>query len=149
MLQALKEMVHTDEDLLVCKRLRISVDKIYRDEIFSIGLSRYIGSLNGIKLAKANPSTGRILVVFNEEVINEKFIKVEINNYVSGKNIIHKDTDPSRKTNISREQRAILRDVSAPNKKTNYPYHVVNTSYLEKKLNTDLQYGLSLSLIHI
>ncbi|WP_279229914.1 hypothetical protein [Serpentinicella alkaliphila] len=39
MLQALKDVVQKGEETLTYKRTRISVEKIYKDEIFSIKLS--------------------------------------------------------------------------------------------------------------
>ncbi|AOY74518.1 cation-translocating P-type ATPase [Clostridium formicaceticum] len=122
MIQALKDMAQQDDQEVLYKRVRISVDNIYRNEIFSINLSRYLMSLYGIQQAKANPITGRILVVFNESVIHEYTIKEEI---------FHFTNSPS----------ATPKTTHKPGGKT--PYHVLSPEHMMKTLKTDFEKGLS------
>jgi len=146
MVTALKEILQKDEEILLYKRVRISIDNIYRNEGYSKGLSQYLYSIKGIKEAKANPLTGRILVIFNEAIITQQKIMEEILRFetkttktstIMPANEKCLQSKTTHRSNIIEESktRTLL---SRPSN----PYHLMSTRYLEKVLKSDFNKGL-------
>jgi P-type Ca2+ transporter type 2C len=56
---------------ILYRRLRIPAAQAYKDPDTACALSRYASRLSGVKEARANPVTGTLLVIFNEETVSE------------------------------------------------------------------------------
>ncbi len=56
------------------KRIRIPVKIVYRNEAMGKSLVKHMIILSGVVQCKANPITGKVLVIFNEVLVNEKDI---------------------------------------------------------------------------
>ncbi|TCP97175.1 cation-translocating P-type ATPase [Serpentinicella alkaliphila] len=107
-------------------------------------MSNYISSLHGVEMAKGNPATGRILVIFDEKHILEETIEDEIDNFINGENRKQKEPLLKRLTNVS-GNKDINRNVSSIN--SSYPFHAMNAAHIEKILKTDFKKGLSSKFI--
>jgi Ca2+-transporting ATPase len=87
---------------ILYKRIRIFIRPVYRNEAAAARLAGYISTLNGVAVSKANPLTGKLLVLFDEDVIDETAIRNQIYSYVSGcafaekSNLIELDSMRSR-----------------------------------------------------
>ncbi|WP_459195860.1 cation-translocating P-type ATPase [Wukongibacter baidiensis] len=151
MLQAFKGFISVDKELLQYKRMRIPVNAIYRNEKMSINLSNYVSSIHGVKHSKANPITGKILVIFDEYIINELIISKHIDKYIA---------KTARAPNYSllpickdksEEEVATSSEAISPENYTEYtvckdvevPYHALSRNEIENILNTDSLRGLS------
>ena len=75
---------NTERDLreMLYKRVRIYNRFIYRNESMSVSLGRHVAALEGVHFSKANPLTGKILVLFDESIVDESEIAYQIYTYV-------------------------------------------------------------------
>lgn len=64
------------------KRIRIPVKIVYRNAEVAQKIVRHILMLKGIVECNANPITGKVLVVFNEALLNEKDIEQQIEIFI-------------------------------------------------------------------
>lgn len=150
MLQAFKGLISVEKELLQYKRMRIPVKSIYRNERASTDLSNYVLSVHGVKHSKANPITGKILIIFDENIINESGIKKLINKYISRAirapdhsfSSIFKDefqeaaaTSSEAISSRSYTEHTVYNNVELP-------YHALNKNDIKNILNTDLLHGL-------
>ncbi|MBC7958398.1 MAG: cation-translocating P-type ATPase [Vallitaleaceae bacterium] len=78
--KSINHHVCVDEPLL--KRIRIPVKMTYRNEEVAQKIVRHMQLLRGIVQCTANPITGKILVIFNEMIVNEKDIEHHIKLFI-------------------------------------------------------------------
>lgn len=104
------------------KRIRFSVNGLYRNELLAKRLEKNLSLKSGILSVTASPMTGNIIISFDSSLKAED-IKKEI--YKIKFNI--RDT----KDNFPVKQQA------------QYPWHIMTKKQIEKVLNTDIDSGLS------
>lgn len=151
MLQAFKGFISVDKELLQYKRMRIPVNAIYRNEKMSIDLSNYVSSIHGVKHSKANPITGKILVIFDEYTVNESTITKQINKHMVKTARAPNHSLPTIYKGEYIEEVATSSEAISPESYTEYkvckdvevPYHSLNRNEIENILNTDSLQGLS------
>lgn len=132
------------------KRIRIFLNKIYRNAAAADRLSKHVSSVNGVQFSKANPVTGKILVIFDEAIINEYHICGSIYTFLRN----HTDNQDSKVIQLSnfRKNRekplpALTNGFSigqyAKYSADRPPYHIMNKNEIEEIFNTSAGYGLS------
>jgi Ca2+-transporting ATPase len=142
------------------QRARIPVRTIYRNDAKALSLQSYLCSIHGVISAKANPITGKVLVIFDEDLTNRQKIEKLVYYYIFNifkTNAVKKANDKSKiislvdMANSRHHHEASLplvmentlqkRPVPAAAKHT--AYHTMDTSRLESMFNTDFNKGLS------
>lgn len=146
---------------MLYKRVRVYIQYIYRNEEKALEIERAVYSIVGIKYCKANEFTGSLLVVYDDKLINEYFIKKQIYRFVSKKIILNSTIDieithslKGRKTidfqNIEKcmeihNTKEALNKIPSVSSSNNY--HSIKISHIEKKLDTNFINGLSKSQV--
>lgn len=144
----------TDSDVTY-KRIRVYIQYIYKNSENALELERLSSRITGVKYCKANPITGRLLIVYDDEITDERLMKREIYKFVSQKinsNMIKDIQIENSSTNQKNVKAQNIektknqkRPISIPNDNISYgsAYHSIKICDIEKKLNTDFITGLS------
>jgi Ca2+-transporting ATPase len=139
------------------QRVRIPVRTIYRNDTKAVSLQSYLNSIQGVKSAKANPITGKVLIIFDEDLINQPAIEKLIYQYILKINSVKKANNKSKIISLvdlanSRYRQEAALPLALENNLQKHPvpatakqpaYHTMDPSRLESMLNTDLTKGLS------
>ncbi|CAB1253906.1 Calcium-transporting ATPase [Clostridiaceae bacterium BL-3] len=136
-----------DYDFLY-KRIRIPIKSVYRNQSAVSPITKYIMSIKGVKLAKANTITGKVLILFDEDIVSERYIEKQINIYIKKTKVIH-DSNIIKINNINEEtalpigfeDNTPISNVSTINNLT--PWHTMDKDQIETMLNANLKYGLT------
>ncbi|WP_035795923.1 cation-translocating P-type ATPase [Clostridium akagii] len=135
------------DEKLLSKRIRIPVKIVYRNGEVAQRLVKHMVMLSGVIHCKANPITGNVLVVFNEELANEKNIlehlKIFIGNSktLTQRNVIKlnsKRNDKQAKLEINAKKIMQGRDLSESSL-----WHYKDYSLVATILGTDKRLGLN------
>ena len=70
---------------ILYKRARVYVQYIYRKEEKALEIESVVNNIAGVKYCKANEFTGSLLIVYDDKITNEHFIKKQIYKFVSKK----------------------------------------------------------------
>ncbi len=137
------------------KRIRIQIKSTYRNQSEADKITKYIMSLNGVKVAKANIITGKVLILFDEDVVSEKHIEKQINIYIK-KSRISYDSNIIKINDMKEETASPItfEDIKTPLNNNAYninssttdnlaPWHTMDKNQIETSLKTNLQYGLT------
>ncbi|HWQ78307.1 MAG TPA: HAD-IC family P-type ATPase [Anaerovoracaceae bacterium] len=132
------------------KRVRIYHRFLYRNDAMADSLGKYMAAQNGVQFSRANPLTGRILVIFDETVINENDIAYHIDTYIRN-NVPQKESkviELDSVRNKSRQKTAPEADYLWPEQTRQYTeespsFHTMQENELEEILNTNLDEGLT------
>lgn len=147
MQNTLRREENTNQEVLY-KRIRIFIQTIYRNDKASASLSTHISTLKGIKLSKANALTGKILIIFDETMIDEYEIKkmiytfIQKNNLNHQSNIVELEAYKKERAPIEKADRINLTQC-AQYTDDKPPFHIMDRNEMEEILNTNLDSGLS------
>lgn len=149
MQNALRNEAQADFNL-PCKRIRVFLQEIYRHDAMASRVSKYVSAVNGVRLASANPLTGKILVIFDEAVTDEYSICSQIYEFVKN---IHKTQDSKIVEMVSlrkiREPKALAEANRAgmfrhtAHADNGSPFHGLHKNEIIRLLRTDPVRGLS------
>lgn len=133
------------------ERIRIPVKIIYKNKAMADALSLYLSSTKGINYSKANSITGKVLILYNDTIINEKTIEKQIskfskNNIIKKKAIVIDFNHNHFKEEISNS--LAFDDISQlssemPVLSDEKVWHNMNCSEIEKSLKANLKKGLN------
>lgn len=144
----------TDSDVTY-KRIRVYIQSIYKNLENALELERLSSRITGVKYCKANPITGRLLIVYDDEITDERLMKREIYKFVSQKinsNMIKDiqiENSSMNQKNVKAQNIEKIknkrRPISISNNNVSYgsAYHSIKICDIEKNLNTDFITGLS------
>lgn len=138
------------DDHILYKRIRIPVKYVYRNENMSKKITDFIMSIKGVAEVKANPITGKVLVIFDENIVSESYLERQISIYVRRSNIKH-NTNVIQINRIDEEisEPIAFEDIRTPLPSKNTltdsstMWHTVDKSKLENILKTNFQSGLT------
>jgi Ca2+-transporting ATPase len=131
------------------KRIRICMKYVYRNEEKAIEIEKLVNGIIGVKYCKANQFTGNLLIIYDDEIINENYIKKQIYRFVSKRIIPNSPIDMEATSSLINKRKATesLRSVKISDKNTsvkiNNNFHSINIGDIEKKLKTNSINGLS------
>lgn len=143
-------------DEMLYKRIRVYMEYIYRNEENALKIENLVNSIIGVKYCRANQFTGNLLIVYEDAIINEHFIKKQIYRFVSKKMISdppvnkeianslmsEKNLDFKNKKNVVESLRMV--GVSDNNTRVNINnFHSIKACDVEKQLKTNFINGLS------
>lgn len=146
-----------NNEMLLYRRIRIYLQYIYKNEERALEIEKLISSIAAVKYCKANEFTGSLLVIYDDEIINEYFIKKQIYGFVSRKinpklsinmgvvnTLINKETPNSQNMQKTIEMQ-MPAEVSNKNisVKNNNEYHSIKICDIEKELKTNFINGFS------
>ncbi|MDP4144571.1 MAG: HAD-IC family P-type ATPase [Bacillota bacterium] len=136
-----------DDEKLLFKRVRISVNIVYRNEHISKSIAKHMLMQKGIVECKANPITGRVLVIFNEFLVNEEIIEQHVKTFVqlqrnsAQRNIIKQI---NQKNEMETALPISIEEIDpAINADENKLWHNMHYSSAETVLGTNIKSGLS------
>lgn len=147
----LKERYKTQNTKLY-KRIRVPVKIIYKDIKMSMELDKYMIGFNGIIEAKSSYVTGRLLIIYDEEITEENEIEKHINdftrkhtyekqeNIITLKNLYYNEeySEP-----LTLEERKIISEDSTNQEKSIIDdWHAISAKKVKEILNTNLETGL-------
>jgi Ca2+-transporting ATPase len=75
------------------KRIRVYIQSIYKNQEKALEIERLSSGITGVKYCKANPSTGNLLIVYDNETTDEHLIKRQIYRFISKKLLSSLPTD--------------------------------------------------------
>jgi Ca2+-transporting ATPase len=135
-----------DEELFF-KRIRIPVNIVYRNEIMAQKIVKHMIMLRGIVQCKANPITGKVLVIFNEDVIKETDIEQHLKMFI-GKSKTSKQGNIIKLNNETNNMKGPLaKPVEKMNPimdvDENNLWHHKDNSVVEEILGTNIKSGLN------
>ena len=67
------------------KRIRVYIQSIYKNQEKALEIERLSSCITGVKYCKANPSTGSVLIIYDNETTDEHLIKRQIYRFISKK----------------------------------------------------------------
>lgn len=138
-----------DEVNAASSRIRIFVPSVYKNkragEMFCEQLSR----LYGIKMVYSNHYTGKVLVVFDENIIKDYHIRREIDrihkyliSQVNRQPMYKNDRDNSPKYDAVNNKANIVSQTESSNKE-DIGWHKMTSSDAVKSLGSDVEYGIT------
>ena len=75
------------------KRIRVYIQSIYKNQEKALEIERLSSSITGVKYCKANPFTGSLLIVYDNETTDEYLIKRQLYRFISKKLLANLPTD--------------------------------------------------------
>lgn len=140
-----KERKQKEEETLY-KRIRIPVKCVYRNEEAGRSIVSHLMSVKGIKTASANPLTGKVLVIFNEDIVNEDSILRGIRQHLREKNSTGSVSNERRlieqKFNTEAAQPISIEE-AYPFEDSETNWHAMDGNTVVHKLGTNYDQGLS------
>ncbi|WP_446899190.1 HAD-IC family P-type ATPase [Clostridium sp. LBM24168] len=143
-----------DYDFLY-KRIRIPIKSIYRNQLAANSITKYILSIKGVKSTKANIITGKVLILFDEDIVSERYIEKQINIYVKKSKVSH-DSNVIKINNIDKEmalpiefenvKSPIHNNITSSKSSTSIneaSWHTMNKNQIQAIFNTNLKQGLT------
>ncbi|MFL0198187.1 HAD-IC family P-type ATPase [Clostridium sp. WILCCON 0269] len=137
-------------DQILYKRIRIPVKSVYRNENMSKNITNFIMSIKGVVEAKANPITGKVLIIFDENIVSESYIEKQITIYIRKSNIKHNaNVIQINRIDGEMSESIAFEDIRAPlpgkNSSTDNStmWHAVDKRQIENILKTNFQSGLT------
>ncbi|NLU08943.1 MAG: cation-translocating P-type ATPase [Clostridiales bacterium] len=125
--------------------MRIPVKSIYRNQPAVNPIIKYIMSIKGVKSAKANIITGKVLILFDEDIVSDIYIERQINIYMKKSKISH-DSNIIKINNINEETSLPIsfENIKPPlHNSMQVPWHTMDKNEIKTVFNTDLKYGLT------
>jgi Ca2+-transporting ATPase len=132
------------------KRIRMPIKSVYRNEGMAENITKFIMSIKGVNEAKANPITGKVLILFDENIVSENTIERQINIYIKKSRITHNSN--IIEINNANEEVALpiaFEDIKTPiynensTNDTSIAWHTMDKNKIESVLKTNFRYGLS------
>ncbi len=145
----------TNNEILY-KRVRMYIQYIYRNAEKALDIERLVNNIIGIKYCKANEFTGSLLIVYDDKLINEQFVKKQIYRLISTKTKNNAPIDMEVAASL-KHRKAINFENIEENLKTHEAkrtlnevsrsidsndYHAIKLSDIEKELGTNFADGL-------
>ncbi|WP_368490602.1 HAD-IC family P-type ATPase [Clostridium sp. BJN0013] len=138
------------DDHILYKRIRIPVKSVYRNENMSKKITNFIMSIKGVAEAKANPITGKVLIIFDENMVSESHIESQINIYIRKSKIkYNSNVIRINRTDGEMSESIAFEDIRTPPSGKNTPvdgltmWHTMDKSQIENILKTNFQSGLT------
>jgi len=143
------------------QRIRLSVPFIYRNSKTAAELEKLVGRMDGVRYSKANPMTGRLLILYDNNRIDEPFIKKQIYRYVTRQVFPGKVTDFKEIQSFSHNKSQIVKDIEEADESC-FPagsparyeppakmleYHSLKIDALEKTFSTNSVIGLNKAMV--
>lgn len=134
------------------KRIRVPIKSVYRNEVMAENITKFIMSIKGVNEAKANPITGKVLILFDENVVSENNIERQINIYIKKSKITYNsniikinNADEETALPIAFEDIKIKTPVYNGNSPidTSIAWHTMDRNKIESELKTNFHYGLT------
>lgn len=146
---------HINDYNFLYKRIRIPIKSVYRNQSAADSITKYILSLRGVKLVRANTITGKVLILFDEDIVSERYIEKQINIHMKKTKISH-DSNIIKINNMNEETALPIgfenikspvhenSPVSGASKTIDStPWHTMDKNQIGTILNTNLKYGLT------
>lgn len=135
---------------ILYKRIRIPIKSVYRNEVMAENITKFIMSITGVKEAKSNPITGKVLIIFDENIVTENIIERQINIYIR-KSKISYESNIIKINNLDEEialpiafddiSHTVSNDTSIDYSST--AWHTMDRNQIEVMFRTNTQYGLT------
>ena len=132
---------------ILYKRKRIGLKSLYRNPALAGRLHHFVLSINGVANAKANPVTGKILVIFDEQKTNETVIENTIFYYMRhASSLQHDNVIPLNDYTFHEEIAMPVAVGTVPSYAPPHqpaPFYTLDAKQTEIMFNTDCRTGLS------
>ena len=139
------------------KRIRVYIQSIYKNQEKALEIERLSSCITGVKYCKANPSTGSVLIIYDNETTDEHLIKRQIYRFISKKLLANLPTNMEAANSLMCKKAVIVENIektaeqqiplAVSNRnisvKSTDNYHSIKVCDIEKKLNTNFINGLS------
>ena len=91
------------------KRIRVYIQSIYKNQEKALEIERLSSCITGVKYCKANPFTGSLLIVYDNETTDEYLIKRQIYRFISKKILANLPTDMQAANSLMSKKLLLLK----------------------------------------
>ncbi|MFT8315404.1 MAG: HAD-IC family P-type ATPase [Clostridium sp.] len=131
------------KEVILYRRIRIPVRYIYRSKQNAQHVEVLLYKRQGIKFVKANPITAKILILYDEHIINEETIVDFLERVIDELKIQNKNARKDISGNYNEEIALAIAPNLMGNESNGNTWHAMNIKYIKAVLKTNYEKGIS------